>query len=58
VVARLSRRRESGGTVIERTAIVAEGAHSQTIVAWVVAHDGQPEFLATAPAVKAYTAHA
>lgn len=50
VVARLSRHHESGGTVIERAAIVAEGADSQTIVAWIVAHDGQPEFLASAPA--------
>ena len=50
VVARLSRRHESGGSVIERAAIVAEGADSQTIVAWIVAHDGQPEFVASAPA--------
>lgn len=49
VVTRLSRRHESGGTVIERAAIVAE-ADSQTIVAWIVAHDGQPESLASAPA--------
>ena len=49
VVTRLSRRHESGGTVIERAAIVAEGADSQTIVAWIVAHDGQPESLAPAP---------
>ena len=50
VVTRLSRRHESGGTVIERAAIVAEGADSQTIVAWIVAHDGQPESLAPATA--------
>ncbi|MGZ4222601.1 MAG: hypothetical protein ACXVHB_08175 [Solirubrobacteraceae bacterium] len=50
VVTRLSRRHESGGTVIERAAIVAEGAESQSIVAWIVAHDGQPEFPAPAPA--------
>lgn len=48
VVTRLSRRHESGGTVIERAAIVAEGAESQSIVAWIVAHDGQPEFVAPA----------
>lgn len=36
--------------VIVRAAIVAEGADSQTIVAWIMAHDGQPEFLASAPA--------
>jgi hypothetical protein len=50
VVTRLSRSHESGGTVIERAAIVAEGADSQSIVAWIVAHDGQPEFLAPAVA--------
>jgi hypothetical protein len=50
VVTRLSRRHESGGTVIERAAIVAEGANSQTIVAWIVDHDGQPEAPASAPA--------
>lgn len=50
VVARLSRRHQSGGSVIERAAIVAEGADSQMIVAWIVAHDGQPELLASAPA--------
>jgi hypothetical protein len=48
VVTRLARRHESGGTVIERAAIVAEGAESQSIVAWIVAHDGQPEFSARA----------
>jgi hypothetical protein len=50
VVTRLARRHESGGTVIERAAIVAEGAESKSIVAWIVAHDGQPEFPALARA--------
>jgi hypothetical protein len=45
VVARLSHRHQSGGTVIERAAIVAEGADSQSILAWVMAHDGEPETL-------------
>jgi hypothetical protein len=49
VVTRLARRHQSGGAVIERAAIVAEGAASQSIVAWIVAHDGQPEALAPAP---------
>jgi hypothetical protein len=48
VVTRLSRHHASGGSVIERAAIVAEGADSQSIVAWIVAHDGQPEFMAPA----------
>jgi hypothetical protein len=29
--------------VIERAAILAEGADSARVVAWVVAHGGQPE---------------
>jgi hypothetical protein len=45
---RLSRQDRSGGRVIERAAILAEGADSQSIVAWVLAHDGQPEVLAPA----------
>jgi hypothetical protein len=46
VVTRLSRRHQSGGRVIERAAILAEGTASQPILAWIVAHDGQPEALA------------
>jgi hypothetical protein len=42
-VTRLSRPHGSGGTVIEPAAILAEGADSIRIVAWVVAHGGQPE---------------
>src|SRR5690349_2206175 len=42
-VARLSRPHVSGGSVIERAAILAEGADSTRLVAWVVAHGGQPE---------------
>jgi hypothetical protein len=42
-VTRLSRPHRSGGTVIERAAILAEGADSTRLVAWVVAHGGQPE---------------
>jgi hypothetical protein len=42
-VARLSRPHRSGGSVIERAAILAEGADSTCLVAWVVAHGGQPE---------------
>jgi hypothetical protein len=43
VVTRLARPHRSGGTVIERAAILAEGADSTRLVAWVVAHGGQPE---------------
>lgn len=47
VVTRLSRRDQSGGAVVERAAILAEGAASQSILAWIVAHDGRPEAPAT-----------
>ena len=46
VVTRLSRPHRSGGKVIERAAILAEGTDSAAILAWVVAHDGQPETVA------------
>jgi hypothetical protein len=42
-VTRLSRPHASGGSVIERAAILAEGADSTRLVAWVIAHGGQPE---------------
>jgi hypothetical protein len=47
VVKRLSRPHASGGDVIERAAIVAEGADAIAIVKWILAHGGQPE--TTAP---------
>ena len=47
VVTRLSRQDRGGGAVIERAAILAEGDASQSILAWIVAHDGQPEAPAT-----------
>ena len=43
VVTRLSRPHASGGAVIERAAILAEGADADAIVAWVLAHEGEPE---------------
>ena len=45
LVTRLSRQHQSGGVVIERAAILAEGADSESILAWILAHDGQPEAL-------------
>jgi hypothetical protein len=42
-VKRLARRHPSGGVVIERAAILAEGADCGAVVAWIVAHDGKPE---------------
>jgi hypothetical protein len=43
LVARLSRPHPSGGDVIERAAILAEGADSADIVGWITDHAGQPE---------------
>jgi hypothetical protein len=45
LVRRLSRPHRSGGKVIERAAILAEGANSAAVLAWITAHDGQPEAL-------------
>jgi hypothetical protein len=46
VVARLSRPHRSGGEVIERAAIMAEGPESAAILAWIADHDGEPEAIA------------
>ena len=46
VVTRLARPHSSGGDVVERAAIMAEGEDSAAILAWVVAHAGEPEVLA------------
>jgi hypothetical protein len=43
LVVRLSRPHPSGGDVIERAAILAEGADSADIVGWITDHAGQPE---------------
>jgi hypothetical protein len=43
LLSRLARRHPSGGTVIERVAIVAEGADSAEVVAWILEHEGEPE---------------
>ena len=43
LVTRLARPDPSGGTVIERAAIVAEGADSETVITWIVAHGGKPQ---------------
>lgn len=43
VVTRLSRQHPSGGRVIERAAVIAEGSDSSTILAWIASHDGKPE---------------
>jgi hypothetical protein len=43
VVERLARRHPSGGMVVERAAILAEGADSAAVIAWIAAHAGEPE---------------
>ena len=43
VVVRLSRPHASGGDVIERAAILAEGGDAAAIVAWILAHAGEAE---------------
>jgi hypothetical protein len=43
LVTRLSRQHSSGGAVIERAAVLAEGAESKAILAWIADHDGEPE---------------
>ena len=48
LVIRLSRAHPSGGDVIGRAAIMAEGADFNQVVRWIIDHDGQPE--PTAPA--------
>ena len=45
LVTRLSRPHPSGGDVIERAAILAEGAESAAILTWIAAHAGEPEDL-------------
>lgn len=49
-VARLARRHPSGGAVIERAAILAEGPDGSAIVAWIIDHHGEPEGPAPAAA--------
>jgi hypothetical protein len=43
LVTRLARPHASGGEVIERAAILAEGADFAAVMAWITAHDGIPE---------------
>jgi hypothetical protein len=40
VVRRLARPHPSGGMVIERSVIIAEGANSAAILSWISEHDG------------------
>jgi hypothetical protein len=49
---RLARRHPTGGTVIERAAILAEGGDFDAIVAWIAARGGGPEEAVTSSAVR------
>jgi len=42
LVGRLARPHASGGKVIERAAILAEGEGADEIVAWIIGRDGEP----------------
>jgi hypothetical protein len=48
LVSRLARPDASGGQVIERAAIMAEGADFTAVMDWVIAHGGAPETEVTA----------
>lgn len=50
LLTRLARPHRSGGTVVERAAILAEGADFPTVMAWIGDHDGKPEEQASAAA--------
>jgi hypothetical protein len=43
LVTRLSRPHPSGGAVIERATILAEGAGANALLTWIAAHAGEPE---------------
>jgi hypothetical protein len=43
LLTRLARAHPSGGTVVERAAILAAGAEFDAVIAWVSAHGGAPE---------------
>jgi hypothetical protein len=49
VVRRLARPHPSGGTVIERSVILAEGAESAAIFSWISDHDGVADSTSASP---------
>jgi hypothetical protein len=50
VVRRLARPHISGGKVIERSVILAEGSSSGAIIDWILAHSGVPDSTSAAAA--------
>ena len=55
MVTRFGRAHPSGGTVIERAAILAEGADFDAVMTWIAAHGGEPE--ADVPKVSSFGLH-
>jgi hypothetical protein len=43
LVTRLARPNRSGGTTIERAALLAAGADFPQVIEWITSHDGRPE---------------
>jgi hypothetical protein len=46
LLSRLARRHPSGGTVVERAAIMAEAGDSAAVLTWILNHAGEPEVAA------------
>jgi hypothetical protein len=55
LVKRLARPHASGGMVIERSVILAEGAHSAAILSWISEHDGVAD--STVPSTRGHGLH-
>ncbi|HSZ13655.1 MAG TPA: hypothetical protein VK790_06435 [Solirubrobacteraceae bacterium] len=55
LVKRLARPHPSGGTVIERPVILAEGTRSTAILAWIADHGGAPD--STLPSARSKGLH-
>ncbi len=55
LVRRLARPHASGGMVIERSVILAEGAKSAAILSWISEHDGIAD--STAPPTRSHGLH-
>jgi hypothetical protein len=53
LVTRLARPHSAGGAVIERAAILAEGADLASVMAWIEDHNGHPEPSARVVAIRA-----
>ena len=55
VVARLARPHRSGGHVVERAALMADGTEFTALLGWIESHDGVPEALPeSAPAARGF----